>query len=99
MAADPRSAMMPNFRNVHKQEMDFLARLYGFYGAGRGTGRTHGNGEEQIGGDYKDSITEAGDWYVSMMMQGETIPKETNHVRLSKDKKDQWGIPQLVYFC
>ena len=29
-------------------------------------------------------------------MQGETIPKETNHVRLSTDKKDQWGIPQLI---
>jgi len=29
-------------------------------------------------------------------MQGETIPKETNHVRLSKDKKDPWGIPQLI---
>ena len=31
-----------------------------------------------------------------MMMQGETIPKETNHVRLSKDQKDAWGIPQLI---
>ena len=31
-----------------------------------------------------------------MMMQGETIPKERNHVRLSKDRKDDWGIPQLI---
>jgi choline dehydrogenase-like flavoprotein len=31
-----------------------------------------------------------------MYMQGETIAKETNHVRLSSDKKDQWGIPLLV---
>jgi choline dehydrogenase-like flavoprotein len=30
-------------------------------------------------------------------MQGETIPKETNHVRVSKDKKDAWGIPELVF--
>ncbi len=29
-------------------------------------------------------------------MQGETIPKEKNHVRLSTDKKDAWGIPELV---
>jgi choline dehydrogenase-like flavoprotein len=29
-------------------------------------------------------------------MQGETIPKETNHVRLSDTEKDQWGIPLLV---
>jgi choline dehydrogenase-like flavoprotein len=31
-----------------------------------------------------------------MMMQGETIPKAENHVRLSRDAKDQWGIPLLV---
>ncbi len=31
-----------------------------------------------------------------MYMQGETITKEKNHVRLSKDKVDQWGIPLLV---
>jgi choline dehydrogenase-like flavoprotein len=31
-----------------------------------------------------------------MMMQGETLPKEKNHVRLDKDKKDAWGIPLLI---
>ncbi len=31
-----------------------------------------------------------------MSMQGEVIPKKTNHVRLSKDLKDEWGIPQLI---
>ena len=36
---------------------------------------------------------EPGPWGVYMYLQGETIAKETNHVRLSKDKKDQWGIP------
>jgi len=32
---------------------------------------------------------------VYVQMQGETIPKETNHVSLSKDEKDAWGIPLL----
>jgi choline dehydrogenase-like flavoprotein len=31
-----------------------------------------------------------------MMMQGETVPKYENHVRLSPDLKDPFGIPQLV---
>jgi choline dehydrogenase-like flavoprotein len=31
-----------------------------------------------------------------MMMQGETIPKKENHVRLSADQNDAWGIPQLI---
>jgi choline dehydrogenase-like flavoprotein len=33
---------------------------------------------------------------VYMYMQGETIPKASNHVRLSTDQKDQWGIPLLI---
>ena len=27
---------------------------------------------------------------------GETIPKESNHVRLDESKKDAWGMPSLV---
>jgi len=30
-----------------------------------------------------------------MYMQGETIPKESNQVRLSKAENDRWGIPLL----
>jgi choline dehydrogenase-like flavoprotein len=37
-----------------------------------------------------------GGWTTYMYMQGETIPKERNHVRLSDTEKDQWGIPLLV---
>jgi choline dehydrogenase-like flavoprotein len=50
----------------------------------------------QIGAEYKDSLSEPGGWKVYMYMQGETVPKITNHVRLSKDQKDQWGIPLLI---
>jgi hypothetical protein len=32
-----------------------------------------------------------------MMMQGETIPKEENHVRLSTDLKDKFGMAQMVF--
>jgi choline dehydrogenase-like flavoprotein len=49
-----------------------------------------------IGADYKDALAEPGPWRAGMFMQGETIPKKSNHVRLSKDKKDAWGIPQLI---
>ena len=87
----PTAAMMPNFRNVYRQEMDFLRGYMVHFSAGRGRASAEG-----IGGNYKDAITEAGDWHIFMMMQGETIPKETNHLRLSKDQKDEWGIPQLV---
>ena len=87
----PTQPMMPNFRNVHRQETDFLRGYMVFFGAGRGRAYAEG-----IGGAYKEAISEPGNWYVSIMMQGETIPKESNHVRLSKDKVDAWDIPQLI---
>ena len=87
----PTQVMMPNFRNVHKQDMDFLRGYMVHYSAGRGRA-----GADGIGAAFKEAITEAGDWSIFMMMQGETIPKESNHVRLSKDKQDAWGIPLLV---
>jgi choline dehydrogenase-like flavoprotein len=88
----PTQPMMPNFRNVYQQEMDFLRGYMVFFGADRNRGYS-----DAIGRELKEAVTEAGDWSVSMMMQGETIPKETNQVSLSKDKKDKWGIPQLSF--
>jgi hypothetical protein len=44
--------------------------------------RYQGTGYDGIGAELKDSMTQAGAWGIYMMMQGETIPKETNHVRL-----------------
>ncbi len=87
----PSQLMMPNFRNVVKQEMDFLRGYMVHFGAGRGRAVSNGIGEK-----FKDALTEAGDWRVFAMMQGETITKASNHIRLSKDQQDQWGIPQLI---
>ena len=50
----------------------------------------------QIGAAYKEAMTEPGAWHMYMYMQGETVPKESNTVTLSKTEKDQWGIPSLV---
>jgi choline dehydrogenase-like flavoprotein len=91
----PTAVMMPNFRNVYKQETDFKRGYMVFYTATR-AGWGHNTEGRQIGGDYKDAVSEAGGWDIYMMMQGETIPKETNHVYLSKDEKDEWGIPLLT---
>ena len=87
----PTQVMMPNFRNVHKQETDFLRGYMVFFGASRGRA-----GAEGIGADFKQAITEPGPWSIFMMMQGETIPKESNQVRLHPTLKDAWGIPQIV---
>ena len=91
----PTQLMMPNFRNVRKQETDFQRGYMVFFGASR-AGWQQGNSTPGVGAAYKDQITRPGPWGISMMMQGETVPRKENHVRLSPDRKDAWGIPQLV---
>jgi choline dehydrogenase-like flavoprotein len=95
----PTESMMANFRNLHKQDTDFVGGYMAFMGASRARGSGAGEGEGSaapIGAGYKEALSEPGGWNMYMYMQGETIPKETNHVSLSKDRKDPWGIPLLV---
>lgn len=89
----PTSAYIPRFRNVEKQETNFLRGYAAGFSANRGLNRnTEGFGEE-----LKSNIDkkELGPWHVGSHMMGETIPKETNFVALDKDLKDEWGIPRL----
>jgi choline dehydrogenase-like flavoprotein len=90
----PAEAMMNNFRNFKKHDMDFVGGYMAFMGCYRTRGASTDGPE--IGADYKKALSEAGDWGCYMYMQGETVPKESNQVYLSKDKKDPWGIPLLV---
>ena len=91
----PVSPLMPNFRNVYKQEEDFQRGYLVFWGAYEipevDTGK-----RQILGRHFKKRVSKAGEWSAYMSMQGEVIPKKTNHVRLSKDLKDEWGIPQLI---
>jgi choline dehydrogenase-like flavoprotein len=87
------SAYIPRFRNVEKQETDFLRGYAAGFSANRGIKRnTDGFGEA-----LKNNLDkkEMGPWNVGSHMMGETIPKESNYVALDKNKKDEWGMPLL----
>jgi choline dehydrogenase-like flavoprotein len=91
----PSECMMANFRNLKKQDTDFVGGYMAFMGSGRG--QADGNTlPQQIGADYKKALCEPGAWWMYIYMQGETVPKETNTVSLHPTEKDQWGIPLLV---
>lgn len=92
---NPTEPIIANYRNLRKQDTDFIGGFTTFMGAFRAKVNEE-TLSETIGGNYKDALTEPGGWFTYMYMQGETIPKKENHVRLSKDKKDQWGIPLLI---
>jgi len=88
----PTSAYIPRFRNVVKQETDFLRG----YASGFFAGRFKSNSNEGIGEKLKDNLSKSsfGPWYVGSHMMGETIPKEKSTVSLDS-KKDDWGMPLL----
>lgn len=89
----PTQPIIPNFRNIHKQETDFLRGYASFFSAYRTRGVwTEG---AQVGPTFKDNLSEVGGWWVGMIMQGETIPAESNYVALSEEK-DSYGLPQLI---
>ncbi|MBC7829056.1 MAG: GMC family oxidoreductase [Chitinophagaceae bacterium] len=87
------SAYLPRFRNVMKQETDFLRGYAAGFGAGRYMNRNY-NG---FGEELKNNLasTDYGPWRVGSHMMGETIPKETNTLALDNNRKDDWGIPLL----
>ena len=92
---NPTEPIIANYRNLHKQDTDYVGGFTTFMGAYRGQ-VDETTLPETIGGNYKDALCEPGGWRVYMYMQGETIPRAENQVRLSPDKKDEWGIPLLV---
>ncbi len=86
------AAYMPRFRNVYKQETNFL-RGYAVTFSGYRSSATDTNG---FGESLKNNLMAGatpGKWRVGSQCMGETIPKETNYISLDKNKKDEWGIP------
>jgi choline dehydrogenase-like flavoprotein len=93
----PTHSYIPRFRNVRKQDMDFLRG----YAIGIGGGRGSHADTSMIGDQLRENILhpQLGNWHVSSWMMGEVVPIEQNHVRLSPDMKDKYGIPQLIISC
>lgn len=89
---NPTNPIIANYRNLHKQDTDYIGGFLTFVYSNRG--RQDWN--DGIGTELKESLSVPGPWHAGMYMQGETLPKEQNHVRLSKDKTDPWSIPQLI---
>ena len=84
---------MPRFRNLFKQETNFLRG----YAAGFSAYRSSGRHSDGVGISFKENLLNPGigPWKVGSHMMGETIPKETNFVSLDPLQKDDWGIPLL----
>ena len=92
---NPTEPILVNYRNLHQQDTDYLGGFTTFLGAYRTRG-AEADKVPSFGAAFKESQSHPGPWRTYMYMQGETIPKASNHVRLSTTETDPWGIPLLV---
>jgi choline dehydrogenase-like flavoprotein len=93
----PEGFFIPRFRNLKDGENLSFKRGYNFQG--------HGERQEwmdrsrfmvdDFGEDFKTKLTTPGPWTIWMQGWGECLPYYTNHVSLSDNEKDKWGLPLL----
>jgi len=95
----PTGTYLPRFRNFGTDVQDSFVRGYAYsVFAGRSLGNIN-ESDVPFGAEFKEKITEPGPWTISMGGMGEHLPDFDNHVRLSKDRKDEWGMPLLEIDC
>ncbi|WP_373521992.1 GMC oxidoreductase [Aquiflexum sp.] len=90
----PTGFYIPRFRNVDGDKRDYI-RGFGYQGAASRSGWSRNVAELGFGAPLKDALSEPGPWSMGMTAFGEILPYHENHIKLSKDVKDKWGIPVL----
>jgi choline dehydrogenase-like flavoprotein len=86
---------IPRFTNLFGDKRDFL-RGYGYQGSASRDGWSRDIAEMNIGGDFKDALTEPGGWSIGATGFGEILPYHDNKISLDKTVKDKWGLPVLA---
>ena len=91
----PTSAYIPRFRNVYRQETDFLRGYAAGFSANRYNRPRSSKG---MGQELRDNLfakASLGPWTVGSHMMGETIPKAESYVSLDPTKVDTWDMPLI----
>ncbi len=89
---------VPRFRNIGKQDQDFL-RGYGYQGGGGRNGWQSAVAELGVGEELKEQITTPGAWRMGFSGFGEHLPYHENKVELDESKLDKHGLPTFKIDC
>jgi choline dehydrogenase-like flavoprotein len=91
----PNGPYIPQFANLFGDKRSYL-RGFGYQGGASRSGWSREIAEMNIGGDFKDALSEPGEWSIGFGGFGEILPYHENKVTLDKTKKDKWGLPVLA---
>lgn len=88
----PCGFTIPRFRNLYKNDSDFIGG-YMIHGGGERRGWSEQANLNGFGSEFKKQLITPGPWNVWMGGWGECLPYFENRIVLNHDKKDSWGLP------
>lgn len=86
---------IPRFVNLSGDKKRDYLRGFGYQGSASREGWGREIAELNMGGNFKDALTEPGQWTIGATAFGEILPYHENRISLDKNKKDKWGLPVL----
>ena len=91
----PAGFYLPRFANLPGDKQRNFLRGYGYQGSASRQNWGREIAELNIGGEFKDALTNAGGWTIGATGFGEILPYHENKISLDKNVKDKWGLPVL----
>jgi len=94
----PNGIYIPRFRNIGKQQMDYV-RGFGYQGGSGRSGWERGEWSDAIGEELKSEMQTPGPWGMYLGAFGECLPYHDNRVSLNHELRDKFGLPTLNIHC
>ena len=94
----PTGFYIPRYRNLFGDRRDYL-RGFGYQGGASRLGWQRAVAELGIGGQFKDRMSEPGEWRIGATAFGEMLPSHDNRIGIDSSRTDKWGLPVLEIDC
>ena len=94
----PTGFYIPRYRNLFGEQRDYL-RGFGYQGSASRQGWQRAVSELGIGAEFKDQMSQPGEWRIGATAFGEMLPSHDNMIALDETRADKWGLPVLKIDC
>lgn len=92
----PNGIYIPRFRNMDGEQRNYI-RGFGYQGGASRSGWSREIAEMNIGGEFKDALSEPGPWSMGIGGFGEILPYHENKMFIDKSRKDKWGMHVIAF--
>lgn len=91
----PNGPYIVRYQNIFDDKRNYL-RGFGYQGGASRSGWSREIAELNIGGEFKDALSEPGQWSIGFTAFGEILPYHENKISLDPNVKDKWGLPVVA---